>query len=91
MNSIELVSFVTYREDLLDDELARPRDDGAVVTEVGVLEEDAVVLLVDADGVLDRLDGAGPRREVRVQVVDRTLAVAAQSQAVGQVAGAVLA
>lgn len=85
------VLVVGGREDLLDDELAAPRDDDAVVAEVGVLEQDTRVLLVDADGVLDLAHAAHARRELGVQVVDRALAVAPQRQAVGHVAGAVLA
>lgn len=78
-------------EDLLDDEAAGAGDDDGVVAEVAVLEEDAGVLLMDADGVLDGAQGAVARGEGRVEVVDGALAVAAQGQRVGHVAGAVLA
>ena len=78
-------------EDLLDDELAGAGDNGGVVAEVGVLEEQAVVLLVDANGVLDEADAAVLGGELGVEVADEALAVAAEFEAVGHVAGAVLA
>ena len=47
------------------------------VSEVRVFEQDAVVFLVNADGVLDRLGCAGFVHKVEVHIVDRALAVAA--------------
>ena len=87
---VDAVFVVGRREDVRDDELARPRHDDRVVAEVGVLEEDARVFLVDADGVLDRRAGPGAVDEGGVQVVDRALAVAAEGEAVGHVAPAIL-
>lgn len=83
------VLVVGRSEDLLHDELARPSDDDGIVTEVAVLEEDAVVLFVDANGVLDVANRPIPRREIGIEVVDSTLAVAAETKAVGHVASAV--
>lgn len=46
-------------EDLADEELARAGHGAAVVAEVGVLEEDAGVFFVDADGVFDGFGDTG--------------------------------
>lgn len=85
------VLVVGGREDLLDDELAAARYDDRVVAEVGMLEQDAGVLLVDADGVFNLPNAADARGELGVEVVNGALAVAAEGKAVGQVACAVLA
>ncbi|KAI6749942.1 hypothetical protein HG531_007207 [Fusarium graminearum] len=78
-------------EDLLHNELARACDCDGVITEVGVLEKNSIVLLVDANGVLDCTDGTVTRRKLGVEIVDYTLAVAAQGERVGHVSSAVLA
>lgn len=85
------VLVVGGREDLLDDELAAARHNDGVVAEVGVLEQDAGVLFVDADGVFDLPNAADARGELGIEVVNGALAVAAEGKAVGQVAGSVLA
>ena len=66
----EDVLVVAYRDDGLQDEDARPCDDGVLRAEVGVFPEDAVVLLVAADyvGHFERL--AGWRVVVGVEVFD---------------------
>ena len=56
-----------------------------------MLEQDASVFLVDANGVLDSPDGPVSSRELGIEVLDASLAVAAQRQAVGHVSGTVLA
>lgn len=78
-------------DDLRDDELAVASRDGLAVAVVGVLEREAVVLLVDADGVLDEGGLAGADGQDGVQVVDGALAVAAERQRVAHEARAVLA
>lgn len=76
-------------EDLLDDELAGSCDGDGLVSEVGVLHQDSVVLFVDADGVLDGAEGTVAGSEFGVEVVDDTLAVAAKRQRVGHVTSTV--
>lgn len=90
---VHAVLVVGGREDVADDQLAGPRDDGGLeaVTEVAVLEQDTRVFLVDADGVLDGHGRAGPVDELGVHVVDAALAVTAQAEWVGHVTTAVLA
>lgn len=88
---VHAVLVVCGGEDLGNDEFARAGGGAGFVAEVGVLEEDAGVFFVDADGVLDRLGVAGAVHKVCVQVVDRALAVAAESEGVGHVTAAVLA
>lgn len=90
-NPVDAVLVVGGSEDLGDDEFAGASDDDRVITEIGVFEQDAVVLFVDADGVLDRLGGAGPVDKFGVHVVDAAFAVTAQAQRVGHVAAAVFA
>lgn len=85
------VLVVGSSEDLLDDQLAGTGDNNRVVTEVGVLEEDTGILLVDADGVLDLADSTIAAGELGVKVVDCALAVAAQGETVGHVTSTILA
>jgi hypothetical protein len=82
LNSIFVVG---GSEDLLDDELACAGNSDRLVSEVRVLEENAGVLLVDADGVLDGLDVSITGWELSVEIVDGTLAIAAQGERVGHV------
>ncbi len=74
-----------------DDEAATATHLGQAREVVGVLPEDAVVLLVDADRVAGRARVAVGQREVRVQVADLAQAVAAEREGVGERAEAVLA
>lgn len=76
-------------KDLLDDELASTGDGDGVISEVSVLEENTVVLLVNADGVLDGADRTIAGSKVGIEVVNDTLAVAAESQRVGKVTSTV--
>ena len=78
-------------KDLLHNQLSRPSDDDGLVSKVPVLEQNPAVLLVDTDGICDRLDPSVPGREVSVEVVDGTLAVTPEGQAVGHIPAAVLA
>lgn len=50
---VDAVLVVCGSEDVRDDEAPTPGDDGRVIAEVSVLEQDARVLLVDTDCVLD--------------------------------------
>lgn len=88
---VDAVLVVGGSEDVRDDKLAAASDDGGIVTEIGMLEQDTGIFLVDANGVLD--DGACTCsvHKCGVHVVDGTLAIAAQGQTVGHVATAVLA
>ena len=54
-----------------------------------MLEENTVILLVNTDSVLDSSDRTVASGEFGVEVVDHTLAVAAQSERVGHVSCAV--
>ena len=85
------VLVIGRREDVRDDELPPPRHDYRVVAKVGVLEQDPGVLFVDADSVLDCRAHPSAVHKGGVHVVDRTLAVAAESEAVGHVAASVFA
>lgn len=75
---IDAIFIVCCRKDLGDDQLACSRDNKTVVSEIGVLEGNTRILLVDTNGVLDRCSGAGLVGEVSIEVVDSTFAVAAQ-------------
>jgi hypothetical protein len=76
-------------EDLLDNELAGSGDNGRVISEIGVLEKNAVILLVDADGVLNLADSTSLSGHKGIEIVDRALAVATQSETVGEITGTV--
>src|SRR5262249_32524021 len=56
---------------------------------VGVLPEDAEILFVHADGVLDRQRLAPAGAEVAVEILDQAQAIAAQLPAVGAHAKAI--
>ena len=88
---VDAVFVVGGGEDVGDDEFARAGDDDGIVAEVGVFEEDAVVFLVDADGVFDGLGRARAVHKVKVHVVDAAFAVTPQGERVGHVAAAVFA
>src|SRR5581483_1113335 len=88
----EAVLVVLDGGDRRDDQAARAPHLGVVrQAAVGVLPQDAVVLLVHAHGVLDGQGLAAAGAEVAVEVLDQAEAIAAQLQAVGAVAQAVLA
>lgn len=88
---VHAVFVVGGGEDVGNNELAATGDDDGVVAEVGVLEEDAGIFLMDADGVFDDLSGACTVHELCVHIVDAALAVASEAERVGHVATAVLA
>ena len=83
---VHRVLVVRSGEHVRQDELAGPRGRARVVAEVGVLYQDARVLLVDADCVVDGGVGAGAGDEVRWEVGYRAFAVAAEFEGVGHVA-----
>jgi hypothetical protein len=55
-----------------------------VVSEVGVLVQDAGVFFVDADGGFDGFDPAGAGDEIGVEVGDAAEAVASEGERVGE-------
>ena len=84
--------FVVGRgEDVGDEKLPATCDYDGVIPEIGVLEENAGILFVDAYGILD--GGACPSSvdKVCVHIVNGTLAVTSESQAVSHVTSTVLA
>lgn len=86
---VEAIFVVGSGDDLRDDELAVAGGHHGSITVVGMLVEKTVVLLVDADSILDnsRLTLSG--RQHSVHVMDGTLAIAAQFQRVRHETGAV--
>jgi len=87
---VHAVLVVGCREDVGNDELTCASDSHALIPEVSVLEENAVVLLVDADGILNRGCHASAIDEVCIEVMYGTLAIATQAQGVGHVATTIL-
>ena len=77
---VDAVLVVGRGEDVADDQLACAGDGRGLIAEVGVLEKNACVFLVDADGVLDGRGFAGSVDEVGIHVVNRTLAITAEGQ-----------
>lgn len=88
---VDAVFVVCGSEDMRDDELSPAGDDDGVIAEVGVLEEDPGIFLVDADGVLDDLGGARAVDEGGIHVVDGPFTIAAESEAVGHIPATVFA
>lgn len=80
---------VGCRENLLDYKLPPACDNRGVISEVSMLEEDTIIFFMNTDGILDLTHATRLGREVSIQVVDRALAITAQSEAVGQIPGAV--
>lgn len=76
---VHAVLVVRSSKNLGNDQFPASRDDHRVVAEVGVLEQNARVFLVDTDGVFDYDGGAGFICEGCVEVVNYTFAVAAQT------------
>lgn len=87
---VDAVLVVGGSEDVGDDQLPATSYNDRLVTEVGVLEEDTGVFLVDTDGVLDDRAGTRTVDKGSIHVVDGALAVAAEGKTVGHVATAVL-
>lgn len=73
---VDAVLVVCGGEDLGDDELAATGHDSGAVAEVGVLEQDARVLFVDADSVFDGHGSTSTVAKLGIQIVDNTFAVA---------------
>ncbi|KAH3670887.1 hypothetical protein OGAPHI_000598 [Ogataea philodendri] len=88
---VQAVLVVGSSEDLGNDQLGGSGDQrgSKVVSEVGVLEQQSVVLLVDTNSVLDGDWVSCSVGKVSVQVVDHTFTVAAKSQWVGHVTGTI--
>lgn len=76
-NPVDAVFIVGSSEDVRDDKLASASDCYTVVAEIGVLEQDPSVFLMDADSVLDGRGLSGAVNERRIHVVDGALAVTA--------------
>ena len=74
---VHAVLVVSSGEDVRDDELAGASHRNAVITEVGVLEQNPSILFVDTDSVFDRCGLPGTVDERCIHVVYRALAVAA--------------
>src|SRR5262249_45091424 len=87
----EAVLIVADSGDRRDDEAARPPHLDLPGAEVRVLPEDAEVLLVNADGVLEDDGLALGVGDDGVEVADLAEAVAAELEAIGEHANAVLA
>jgi hypothetical protein len=56
-----------------------------------VFEENPSVLLVDANGILDRGTRAGPIHKGSIQIVDGTFTVTTQLETVGHIPSTILA
>ena len=80
---VEAILVVGRGDDLRDDELAVAGGHHGAITEVGMLVEKAVILLVNADSVLDHGSLALSGCENTIHIVDGALAIAAQLQGVG--------
>ena len=90
-NPLDSVFIVGGSKDVLNDQLSCSCHDDRLVSEVRVLEEDAIIFLVNADGILDRSHSASLRREVGIQIMDRAFTVAAECEAVSHIATTILA
>ncbi len=88
---LDSILVIGRREYLLENKLARPGHNRRLVSKVRMLEEEAVVLLVDANSVLDVPDGPVLGGELGVEVADIPLAVTPEFETVGHIPGAVLA
>lgn len=75
---IEAILVVGRSDDLRDDKFAITGRHHGSITEVGVLVEEPIILLVDADSVLDHSSFTTPSSQHTIHIVDSTLAVAAQ-------------
>lgn len=87
LNSIFVVG---GSKDLLNNELAGAGNDAGFVSEIGVLEQNAVIFFMNTDGVFDMPDVAVSGGKFCIQVANITLAIATESEAVGHVSGAIL-
>jgi hypothetical protein len=76
-NPLNSVLIVGSGEDLLDDQFSCASDNGRIVSEVGVLKEQSVILLMDTSGVLDKADLAILGGELGIKVTDIPFAITA--------------
>lgn len=81
---IKTILVVCNGADGRNDQLAITRDVHLVVSEVGVLVQDAGVFFVDANGGFDGFDPAGAGDEIGVEVGDAAEAVASEGERVGE-------
>lgn len=88
---IDAILVIRCREYVGDEEFPASSHDDGVISEIGMFEQDPGVFFVDADCILDGLAGAGAVDEGSVHVVDCSLAVAAQGEAVCHVSASVFA
>lgn len=72
---LDRILVIRSSEHLLDDELTCSGDNRRLITEVCVLEQDASILFVNADGILDGANTAFPGRELGIKIMDGTLTV----------------
>lgn len=79
-NPLNSILIIRRGENLLHDQLPRPRHNRAIVPKVRMLEQDTGVLFVNTYRVLDCAYRAVASGEVRVEVVDGAFAVAAQGE-----------
>lgn len=86
---VKAILVVCNGADGRNDQLAITRDVHLVVSEVGVLVQDAGVFFVDANGGFDGFDPAGAGDEVGVEVGDAAEAVAPEGERVGEGANTV--
>lgn len=88
---VEGILVVGCRDDLGDDELPITGRDDSAVAVIGMLVKQAIVLLVNADGVFDNCRLARSGRHDSIHVMDDALAVTSKLQRVGHQTSAVLA
>ena len=84
------IFIICRSEYLLDDELSSASHNDRIIPKVGMLEQDAVVLFVDADGILDETDAAVLSGEVSIEIMDPAFAVASELEGVGHVSSPIL-
>lgn len=88
---VNTVLIVCSCEDVGDKKLSASSNNDRVVTEISVLEQDASILFVYTYGILNRLTSTGAVDEIRVHIVNSSLAVAAQSKTIGHIAASIFA
>jgi hypothetical protein len=87
---VHTILIVCCCKDVRDDKLSSSSNNDRVVTEVGVLEENARILLMNTNSILDSRALAGPIDECSIHIVDSTLAITTKRQAVGHVSSTIL-
>lgn len=88
---IDAIFVVGSCEDVRDDEFSATGYNDGVISKIGMLEQNAGVLFMHADGVLDGLARPGAVDEVGVHVVYGSFAITTQRQTVGHVSSAIFA